>query len=87
MYTNLGVHWASAVPGFIALACFPFPILFYIYGPAIRRRCKYSAQAARFLASLKNEVMLQETLGASRHEATEATSDGGKADTQEVRAV
>lgn len=55
MYNNLGVHWASAVPGFIALACFPFPILFYKYGPAIRRRCKYSAEAARILDSLKDE--------------------------------
>ncbi|EME41980.1 hypothetical protein DOTSEDRAFT_117678, partial [Dothistroma septosporum NZE10] len=46
MFENLGIHWASAVPGFIALACFPFPILFYIYGAKIRSKCKYASMAA-----------------------------------------
>jgi hypothetical protein len=53
MYRNLGVHWASAVPGFIAVACFPFPIYFLKYGESIRLRCKYSAEAARYLEQLK----------------------------------
>ncbi|EXJ80912.1 hypothetical protein A1O3_07200 [Capronia epimyces CBS 606.96] len=56
MYRNLGIHWASAVPGFIALACFPFPIFFYKYGESIRRKCKYSAQAARYLDSLRSDM-------------------------------
>lgn len=43
---NLGIHWGSAVPGFIALACFPFPIIFYLYGAKIRSKCKYAAIAA-----------------------------------------
>ncbi|KAH8815707.1 major facilitator superfamily domain-containing protein [Xylogone sp. PMI_703] len=47
MYQNLGIHWASSIPGFLALACVPFPILFYKYGESIRMRCKYAAQAAR----------------------------------------
>ncbi len=63
MYDNLGVHWASAVPGFIALACFPFPIFFYKYGAVIRRKCKYSAQAARFLDSLKSNLERQRSQG------------------------
>ena len=45
MYRNLGVHWASAVPGFLALLCLPFPFLFYKYGAAIRARCKYTKLA------------------------------------------
>ncbi|KAH6668518.1 MFS transporter [Halenospora varia] len=53
MFKNLGIHWASAVPGFIALACFPFPILFYIYGARIRLKCKYAAQAAAALAEMR----------------------------------
>jgi hypothetical protein len=53
MFRDLGVHWGSAIPGFIALACFPFPIFFYKYGERIRMKCKYSAEAARFLESLK----------------------------------
>jgi len=54
MYNNLGIHWASTVPAFLALACIPFPFLFYKYGPAIRERCKYAAQAAEFMRSLQN---------------------------------
>jgi len=53
MYNNLGIHWASSVPGFLALACIPFPFLFYKYGPAIRERCKFAAQAAEFMRSLQ----------------------------------
>ena len=56
MYKNLGLHWASAVPGFIALACLPLPIVFYKYGEKIRRKCKYSAEAARFADSLKSNL-------------------------------
>ena len=29
MYDNLGIHWASTIPSFIALTCVPFPFLFY----------------------------------------------------------
>jgi hypothetical protein len=59
MYQNLGVHWASSVPAFLMLACFPFPILFYKYGEGIRRKCKYSAEAARFMDSLKSDLERQ----------------------------
>ncbi|CAK9784753.1 putative MFS multidrug transporter [Cutaneotrichosporon oleaginosum] len=47
MYEKLGVHWAAALPGFLALACAPFPFLFYKYGGAIREKCKYASEAAR----------------------------------------
>ena len=53
MYANLGIHWASSVPAFLALACVPFPFLFYKYGPAIRERCKYAAEAAQFMRQLQ----------------------------------
>ena len=56
MYKNLGLHWASAVPGFIALACFPLPIIFYTYGEKIRKKCKYSAEAARFAESVNSQL-------------------------------
>jgi len=26
MYTNLGIHWASSIPAFLALACVPMPV-------------------------------------------------------------
>lgn len=52
MYENLGIHWATMVPAFLALACTPFPFIFRKYGEQIRRRCKYSAKAAEFMDTL-----------------------------------
>jgi hypothetical protein len=52
MYDALGIHWASSIPAFLALACAPFPFLFYKYGAAIRRRCKYAAESDAFLRRL-----------------------------------
>jgi hypothetical protein len=56
MYHNLGIHWASCVPAFLSLACVPFPFLFYRYGPAIRRRCKFAAEADDFMRMLQKEA-------------------------------
>lgn len=53
MYDALGIHWASSIPAFLALACVPFPFLFYKYGPAIRARCKYAAQSDAFMRGLQ----------------------------------
>jgi multidrug resistance protein len=53
MYQDLGIHWASSVPAFLALACVPFPFLFYKYGPAIREKCKFAAQSAAFMRNLQ----------------------------------
>ena len=46
MYKDLGLHWASSIPAFLALACVPAPVLFYKYGAQIRMRCKYASEAA-----------------------------------------
>lgn len=53
MYENLGVHWASSIPAFLALACVPFPALFYKYGDRIRAKCKYASEAAAVLAKMR----------------------------------
>ncbi|KAK1245108.1 hypothetical protein MKX08_004737 [Trichoderma sp. CBMAI-0020] len=53
MYQNLGVHWASSIPAFLALACVPFPALFYKYGDRIRAKCKYASEAAAVLAKMR----------------------------------
>ncbi|OJJ63428.1 hypothetical protein ASPSYDRAFT_25504 [Aspergillus sydowii CBS 593.65] len=42
MFRNLGVPWASSVLGFLAIALIPIPYLFYIFGPRIRARGKWS---------------------------------------------
>lgn len=53
MYRNLGIHWASTIPAFLALACVPFPFLFYKYGAQIRSKCKFAAEAAQVLAEIR----------------------------------
>ena len=42
MYHNLGVAWATSLLGFLCVAFFPVPILFFIYGERIRRMSKFA---------------------------------------------
>lgn len=56
MYQNLGIHWASSIPAFLALACVPFPFLFYKYGASIRQRCKFAAQSAAFMQKMAQDA-------------------------------
>ncbi|KAJ5167125.1 Major facilitator superfamily multidrug transporter mdrA [Penicillium canariense] len=56
MYNDLGIHWASSVPAFMALACVPFPFLFYKYGSAIRKRCKFAAQSEAFMRNIQEQA-------------------------------
>lgn len=53
MYEGLGNQWASSIPAFLALGCLPFPFLFHKYGPRIRSKCKYAAEAARVLEMMR----------------------------------
>ncbi len=55
MFQNLGIHWASSVPAFLALACTPFPFIFYKYGESIRLKCKYAAQAHEIMVQMRAE--------------------------------
>lgn len=52
MYRDLSIGWAGSIPAFLSLACAPMPFLFYRYGPAIRKRCHYSAQSQAFVEKL-----------------------------------
>lgn len=56
MYRNLGLHWASSIPAFLALGCMPFPYLFWKYGGQIRLRCKYAAEAAHMLELMRKKA-------------------------------
>lgn len=91
MYEGLGIHWASSIPAFLALACIPFPFLFYKYGAAIRKRCKYSAQSDAFIQKLQEKDQTQPGNSDSREQETKEnngpeaaapdlddTYDGGK---------
>lgn len=83
MYDDLGIHWASSIPAFLALACVPFPFLFYKYGPAIRERCKYAAQSAEFVRKMQQAAANQNTSDDSAGE--KAVDAGRQEDEQTVR--
>lgn len=59
MYKNLGIHWASSIPAFLALACVPFPFLFYKYGPAIRVWSKFASESDAFMRHIRGEDQQQ----------------------------
>jgi multidrug resistance protein len=60
MYKNLGIHWASSIPAFLALMCVPFPFFFYKYGKAIRMKCKFAAEAAAALERIRTVEHVRE---------------------------
>lgn len=78
MYHNLGIHWASSIPAFLALACLPFPFLFYKYGATIRKKCKYAAQSEAFMEKMRSQ--------AARREGSDADDDGADSDSSRTRA-
>ena len=53
MYRNLGIHWASSIPAFLALACVPFPFLFYKHGAKIRLSCKFARESEEMMQGLQ----------------------------------
>ncbi|KAM0559556.1 hypothetical protein ACHAPJ_004079 [Fusarium lateritium] len=71
MYDDLGIHWASSIPAFLAVACVPFPFLFYKYGETIRMKCEFAAEAANVLQRMR-----------TKHE--EITEDQAVAEAQEA---
>lgn len=87
MYQNLGIHWASSIPAFLALMCVPFPFLFYRFGEKIRMRCKYAAEAARVLEEMKAgdhaDEEEGEEIGDNDPEGREEMSERGKKGVEE----
>ncbi|KAI1844108.1 hypothetical protein JX266_009781 [Neoarthrinium moseri] len=89
MYKNLGIHWASSVPAFLALACLPFPFLFYRYGEAIRLKCKFAAEAAEVLAKMRgsaadDEPTVAELVDVEEKQFPRETTRGVMSDTSTV---
>lgn len=76
MYNNIGIHWASCVPAFLALACVPFPFLFYRYGAAIRTRCKFAAEADAFMKALERKAVAADATAAVSQEVAALEQDG-----------
>lgn len=49
---SCGIHVGPAIAGALALLFLPFPFVFYKNGEAIRKKCKYSAEADKTLQSM-----------------------------------
>ncbi|KAK7743751.1 MFS siderochrome iron transporter 1 [Diatrype stigma] len=75
MYTRLGIHWASSIPAFLAIACLPFPFLFYHYGKQIRLRCKFASEAAAVLDKMRSEAVAQPAGAGAATEAAQREKD------------
>ncbi|KAF2131402.1 MFS general substrate transporter [Dothidotthia symphoricarpi CBS 119687] len=78
MYSGLGIHWASSVPAFLALACIPMPFFFYKYGASIRMKCKYAAEADAFMQRMRAQAAQKEQ---GREVAGAHTNDTSRAST------
>lgn len=61
----------------MALACLPFPFLFYKYGASIRAKCKYAAQADAFMKRLRDQGPPKQRQPQADHESsiTQAEED------------
>lgn len=79
MYDGLGIHWASSIPAFLALACVPFPFLFYKYGPAIRMRCKYARTAAEMMEQLQRRDSSEDNTEGEGRKGSKKREDVAKA--------
>ncbi|KAF5858359.1 hypothetical protein ETB97_004480 [Aspergillus alliaceus] len=56
IYEGVGIHWGPSIPAFLSLLCMPAPFLFYRYGAAIRKRCKYSAESFHYMQKLQENA-------------------------------
>ncbi|EAT85375.1 hypothetical protein HBH56_039380 [Parastagonospora nodorum] len=80
MYDSLGIHWASSIPAFLAVACIPLPFLFYKYGATIRKKCKYAAQSEAFMTRIRNQAAAK----AQSQEEGEESADSSRTATLAV---
>ncbi|KAF2651924.1 MFS general substrate transporter [Lophiostoma macrostomum CBS 122681] len=84
MYNGLGIHWASTIPAFLALACLPFPFLFYKYGAAIRKKCKYASQADAFMAKIRGQQAARDAnTNAAEHDSSRTASVQAEEDAEQ----
>ncbi|KAJ6133649.1 Major facilitator superfamily domain general substrate transporter [Penicillium samsonianum] len=93
MYHNLGIHWASSIPAFLALACVPFPFIFYKYGARIRQRCTYASEADAFMRRLaeRNQAAHREEPDSEKdektHSGTRVSDDADSSDSDTLSTV
>lgn len=83
MYTALGPRWASALPGFLALAFTPFPFILTKYGQRIRRWTKYGREAddiVQRMAAARQAAREAEAAGVPPGEHARHVANGGGSD-------
>ncbi|KAI3395317.1 hypothetical protein diail_1429 [Diaporthe ilicicola] len=52
MYSSLGIHWASSVPGFMAVVFVPCLLAFYKWGHIIRSKTRFAQEATRLAEAM-----------------------------------
>ena len=85
MYSRLGIHWASTIPAFLALVCVPMPFLFYKFGPQVRARCKYAAEADAFMRKMKDQMADSSSTDEDTQVATPSEDGERKKSREEMR--
>lgn len=81
MYSALGIHWASSIPAFLALACVPAPFLFYKYGASIRTKCKYAAESDAFMRKMQAQMQQGDS---EQEDSMEKDDAGTRTDSEDV---
>lgn len=88
MYENLGLNWAASIPAFLSVLCVPMPFVFWKYGPAIRARCKYAAEAAEFMKKMAGQSEEDDTAeddsGTQSEDAVEKAKEGEEEREEEI---
>lgn len=89
MYQNLGIHWASSIPAFLALACVPFPFILYKYGDKIRQRCTFAAEADTYMRQLveKNHAVNRQEEQVEQKPEEEGDESGNASDNESLSTV
>lgn len=61
----MGIQWAGTLLGCVAVALFPIPVVFYVYGARIRSRSAYKPIVIRDTRDSKDEedVIAHDTVG------------------------
>lgn len=80
MYANLGIHWASSVPAFLALACLPAPFFLYKYGATIRAKCVYAKESEAVMNSMRAGISSELQTGGGDVERVGRESIGGRSE-------
>jgi MFS family permease len=84
MYDRLGIHWASSIPAFLAVACIPLPFIFYKYGASIRAKCKYASEADAFMQKIRGQQAAKDQAKADAGEESADTSRAATLRAEEV---